>query len=185
MTRRPPRSTLFPYTTLSRSERWRAARDASRARRERLAADLRQVLEDFQALRAEPSFPGLEDTLATLAARVRQGEEADDEQALARGLWSLSLPGGARRTPELSRRRHALRKRWTPSSPTWRTTRLASSRKRRWASASPSAKPSWWGSSSRRNRMGTSWAALRGSTSASTASPSRAAWWSRSWPRRA
>jgi len=42
--------------------------DAYRARRERLAADLRQVLEDFQALRAEPSFPGLEDTLATLAA---------------------------------------------------------------------------------------------------------------------
>src|SRR2546425_11143615 len=93
MTRRPPRSTLFPYTTLSRSERWRAARDASRARRERLAADLRQVLEDFQALRAEPSFPGLEDTLATLAARVRQREEVYDEQALARGLWSLSTSG--------------------------------------------------------------------------------------------
>ena len=63
------------------------------AHRERLAADLRQVLDDFQALRAEPSFPGLEDTLATLAARVRQGEEADDEQALARGLWSLSTSG--------------------------------------------------------------------------------------------
>ena len=73
------------------AERWRADLDAYRARRERLAADLRQVLEDFQALRAEPSFPGLEDRLATLAARVRQGKEADDEQALARGLWSLSL----------------------------------------------------------------------------------------------
>ena len=44
------------------AERWRADLDAYRARRERLAADLRQVLEDFQALRAEPSFPGLEDT---------------------------------------------------------------------------------------------------------------------------
>ena len=75
------------------AERWRADLDAYRARRERLAADLRQVLDDFQALRAEPSFPGLEDTLATLAARVRQGEEADDEQALARGLWSLSPSG--------------------------------------------------------------------------------------------
>ena len=75
------------------AERWRADLDAYRAHRERLAADLRQVLEDFQALRAEPSFPGLEDTLATLAARVRQGEEADDEQALARGLWSLSTSG--------------------------------------------------------------------------------------------
>jgi len=44
------------------AERWRADLDAYRAHRERLAADLRQVLDDFQALRAEPSFPGLEDT---------------------------------------------------------------------------------------------------------------------------
>src|SRR3712207_7738454 len=33
MIRRPPRSTLFPYTTLFRSRRRRAAADAARARR--------------------------------------------------------------------------------------------------------------------------------------------------------
>ncbi|PYM41875.1 MAG: hypothetical protein DME12_09875 [Candidatus Rokuibacteriota bacterium] len=71
--------------------RWEADLEAYRAHRARLAADVRQVLDDFQALRAESSFPGLEDKIATLAARVRQGEEADDEQALTRGLWSLSL----------------------------------------------------------------------------------------------
>jgi hypothetical protein len=73
------------------AERWRADRDAYRARRVELAAHIRQVMDDFQALRAEPSFPGLEDKIATLAARVRRGEESDAEQALARGLWSLSL----------------------------------------------------------------------------------------------
>src|SRR5687767_15446056 len=35
MTRRPPRSTLFPYTTLFRSEdRWQTARDVSRQLKE-------------------------------------------------------------------------------------------------------------------------------------------------------
>jgi hypothetical protein len=73
------------------AERWRGDLDAYRARRAELAADIRQTLDDFQTLRAETSFPGLEDKIATLAARVRAGEAADDEQALARGLWSLSL----------------------------------------------------------------------------------------------
>src|SRR2546430_11259367 len=35
MIRRPPRSTLFPYTTLFRSPRWRAARRARAAARGR------------------------------------------------------------------------------------------------------------------------------------------------------
>src|SRR3712207_8855129 len=33
MIRRPPRSTLFPYTTLFRSRRWRGHRSARRVRR--------------------------------------------------------------------------------------------------------------------------------------------------------
>src|SRR6059036_3033089 len=77
--------------SVSPTDRWRADLDAYRTRRGALAAEVRQVTDDFQALRAESSFPGLEDKIATLAARVRQGEEADDEQALTRGLWSLSL----------------------------------------------------------------------------------------------
>src|SRR6266571_418985 len=54
-------------------------------------AEVRQVTVDFQTLGAESSFPGLEDKIATLAARVRRGEEPDDEQTLTRSLWSLSL----------------------------------------------------------------------------------------------
>jgi len=80
-------------TTLSASptDRWRADLDAYRTRRGALAAEVRQVTDDFQTLGAESSFPGLEDKIATLAARVRRGEEPDDEQTLTRSLWSLSL----------------------------------------------------------------------------------------------
>jgi hypothetical protein len=73
------------------ADRWHADLDAYRGRREEVAAGVRRVMDDFEALRAESSFTGLEDKIATLAARVRRGEEPDDEQTLARGLWSLSL----------------------------------------------------------------------------------------------
>src|SRR5881628_1088206 len=63
--------------SVSPTDRWRADLDAYRTRRDALAA--------------ESSFPGLEDKIATLAARVRRGEEPDDEQTLTRSLWSLSL----------------------------------------------------------------------------------------------
>lgn len=76
---------------VSRTDRWRADLDAYRARRAALAADVRQFTDDFQALRGESSFPGLEDKIATLAARVRRGEKPNDEQTLTRSLWSLSL----------------------------------------------------------------------------------------------
>src|SRR6058998_695005 len=77
--------------SVSPTDRWRADLDAYRTRRGALAAEVRQVTDDFQALGAESSFPGLEDKIATLAARVRRGEEPDDEQTLTRSLWSLSL----------------------------------------------------------------------------------------------
>src|SRR5438046_7593134 len=77
--------------SVSPTDRWRADLDAYRTRRGALAAEVRQVTDDFQALGAESSFPGLEDKIATLAARVRRGEEPDDEQTLMRSLWSLSL----------------------------------------------------------------------------------------------
>lgn len=76
---------------VSPTDRWRADLDAYRARRVALAADVQRFTNDFQALRGESSFPGLEDKIATLAARVRRGEEPNDEQTLTRSLWSLSL----------------------------------------------------------------------------------------------
>ena len=77
--------------SVSPTDRWRADLDAYRTRRGALATEVRQVTVDFQTLGAESSFPGLEDKIATLAARVRRGEEPDDEQTLTRSLWSLSL----------------------------------------------------------------------------------------------
>src|SRR2546430_14175931 len=82
--------------SVSPTDRWRADLDAYRTRRGALAAEVRQVTDDFQALGAESSFPGLEDKIATLAARVRRGEEPDDEQTAPRGPRSLSLAGPAR-----------------------------------------------------------------------------------------
>src|SRR2546429_643863 len=79
--------------SVSPTDRWRADLDAYRPRRGGLAAEVRQVTDDFQALGAESSFPGLEDKIATLAARVRRGEEPDDEQTLTRSPWSLSPRG--------------------------------------------------------------------------------------------
>ena len=78
-------------TPVSPTDRWRADLDAYRARRAALAADVQRFTDDFQALRGESSFSGLEDKIATLAARVRRGEEPNDEQTLTRSLWSLSL----------------------------------------------------------------------------------------------
>src|SRR3712207_6878100 len=52
MIRRPPRSTLFPYTTLFRSQREEA--DAAAARdRERLATEAAELLAQAEALRQE------------------------------------------------------------------------------------------------------------------------------------
>lgn len=77
--------------TLSPGERWRTDVDAYAERRGRFAAEVRQVLDDFKPLAAEASFAGLDDRLATLAARVASGAEPDDAQTLVRGLWSLTL----------------------------------------------------------------------------------------------
>src|SRR2546427_12475064 len=69
-------ATTTPF--VSPTDRWRADLDAYRTRRGALDAEIRQVTDDFQALGAESSFPGLEDKIATLAARVRRGGEPDD-----------------------------------------------------------------------------------------------------------
>src|SRR5438874_6326402 len=51
MIRRPPRSTLFPYTTLFRSERGASLRGSGRSKRRRLGhVDLRNVLRKARRL---------------------------------------------------------------------------------------------------------------------------------------
>src|ERR1051325_993172 len=61
MIRRPPRSTLFPYTTLfrSRAPRAAAATHGGGSRRRRQARSGRDVTERRRALRPEPSLPPL------------------------------------------------------------------------------------------------------------------------------
>src|SRR3712207_8625927 len=65
MIRRPPRSTLFPYTTLFRSARRGAARGPERRD---LLPDLRRGVPADRELRAEPAHHGSDD-----AAPPRRG----------------------------------------------------------------------------------------------------------------
>lgn len=77
--------------TVSPGKQWQSDLGAYREQRATLAIDVRQVLDQLQTLRAEASFPGLEDKIASLAARVARGEERDDDSALTRSLYSLTL----------------------------------------------------------------------------------------------
>src|SRR3712207_8164496 len=52
MIRRPPRSTLFPYTTLFRSSERRRGRAAHHARRRRVVPERRRVALGFKGARA-------------------------------------------------------------------------------------------------------------------------------------
>lgn len=74
------------------AEQWRRDLAALAQRREALAAGVARARDDFRALAAEDGYAGLDDKLATLAARVGRGEEPDEAQTLVRGLWSLT-PG--------------------------------------------------------------------------------------------
>lgn len=80
-----------PPAAPSPADRWQTDLDAYRDKSWKLAADVSQALDDYKALVAEESFPGLEDTIATLAARLARGEEGDEDGALARSLWGLTL----------------------------------------------------------------------------------------------
>lgn len=80
-----------PPPSPSPAGQWRTDLDAYRDRSRTLAADLGQVRDEFKALVAEESFPGLEDKIATLAGRLARGEERDGDSALAQSLWGLTL----------------------------------------------------------------------------------------------
>src|SRR2546427_3290572 len=67
MIRRPPRSTLFPYTTLFRSDDWRQIR----AEHDSIVATLERVLGITPQL--------LKDSAATPDARMRRSEEHTSE----------------------------------------------------------------------------------------------------------
>src|SRR5256885_8680913 len=120
MIRRPPRSTLFPYTTLFRSARGRVPRQvlrlpareiepeaeaeaaptraAGRRRHERAPARRRLG----RRLAAEPHHAGAGPREPRHARPARQGRRARPRQADHLGLWSAS---GPRSHPALPRRR--------------------------------------------------------------------------------
>src|SRR6266511_6443476 len=97
MIRRPPRSTLFPYTTLFRSPDRRAAEHA-------IEAPLRQRARPRHSRIREPLLPGL--------AHRPRGLEADDPCAVAqrrkRRLRRPPRPGGHVEDGEVARKRGML-----------------------------------------------------------------------------
>src|SRR5205807_10143142 len=78
MTRRPPRSTLFPYTTLFRSAR-RRLDDRRRIRGRRQRARRRCVVEQQTRRAARGGEQPARDQLATARRRRRRSEEHTSE----------------------------------------------------------------------------------------------------------
>src|SRR5687768_17941376 len=78
MIRRPPRSTLFPYTTLFRSELWRRVADRARE------------------LSNERSTPALQRSAADdeLVARIQRGDELSFDTLLDRKSTRLNSSHG-------------------------------------------------------------------------------------------
>src|SRR2546425_4507434 len=98
MIRRPPRSTLFPYTTLFRSRAAESEAHAPHRRRgqreERRAALLRQHA------RPRAARPRARDGLGRAAARLRSEEHTSELQSLAYLVCRLLLEKKKKKTPE-------------------------------------------------------------------------------------
>src|SRR3712207_8646186 len=80
MIRRPPRSTLFPYTTLFRSDPARPTGTSAPVRRHALAARLRQATEPLALIDLAAGFAVPAALLAGMApATARRSEEHTSE----------------------------------------------------------------------------------------------------------
>lgn len=60
---------------------------------QRFRDDSHQLLDDFQALREEPSFPAVEEKVKQVAARVAGGDEPDPRGILLQSLYTMSIGG--------------------------------------------------------------------------------------------
>src|SRR6266540_868791 len=105
MIRRPPRSTLFPYTTLFRSRRDRSRGSLGRARDRRRARARRRA----DAARNAPAPPGASERAAAARASPRGDAAVRDRlrRRLAR-LHAAALPDARRRVAQRRRQDHHL-----------------------------------------------------------------------------
>ena len=81
-----------PPLVPSPADQWRTDVDAYREKHRKLAANIDLARDDFKALTAEESFPGLEDKIASLSSRIVELEAAHAELESARlDLWLRRL----------------------------------------------------------------------------------------------
>src|SRR3712207_7156560 len=106
MIRRPPRSTLFPYTTLFRSVLGKADLDALLSERERLNEDLQQIIDEqtepwgIKVTTVEIKDVGIPSTMQRAMARQAEAErerrgQGHHPHGEAEGPAKRSQPGGA------------------------------------------------------------------------------------------
>jgi len=72
-------------------DRWRSDLREYEEQSQKFTADIREMLEEFQALRADPDFPGVEEKIKDLAARVAGGDQADPKELLRGSFYTMSL----------------------------------------------------------------------------------------------
>src|SRR4051794_41436215 len=87
MIRRPPRSTLFPYTTLFRSSGFWAAAARTRRYRCRGMGRLRQLAEDRKSTRLNSSHPSI--SYAVFCLKKKKAKELLDG-TLQAGTYAVS-----------------------------------------------------------------------------------------------
>lgn len=72
-------------------DRWWRDLAPYEAELQRFIADARQLHEEYLGLRAEPSYPAVEEKVRDLAARQRAGDPTDAREIIVRSLYTLSL----------------------------------------------------------------------------------------------
>src|SRR5437016_6694057 len=90
MLRRPPRSTLFPYTTLFRSDRQVRAGEAGRAARQDLEVYVRRQ-RDSAGVHAQDLFPALDVRSWHNNLPIRSEEHTSELQSLTNLVCRLLL----------------------------------------------------------------------------------------------
>jgi hypothetical protein len=72
-------------------DRWESELRTYQDRLQEFNADARKLLEDFQVLRANPSFAAVERKVKELAARIAGGDTANPNELIVAGLHSMAL----------------------------------------------------------------------------------------------
>src|SRR5947209_16796355 len=99
MTRRPPRSTLFPYTTLFRSERGELARDVDLEFLDPVAGLREHLVEDRKSTRLNSSHANISYAVFCLKKKTESRQRGSTTGSRRRYTRSLQPPANARNRP--------------------------------------------------------------------------------------